>query len=82
MLDTYIQLLPTLDIVGMKALIVNRIITEGMIPNMSYAMNTVCLEMKGVFITYRQDPYVVLREVLERMKGGMGINQGRSIIFA
>ena len=53
MLDTYIQLLPTLDIVGVEALIVNRIITEGMIPNMSYAMNTVCLEMKGVFITYR-----------------------------
>ena len=79
-LDKNKQLIPSLSVQDVNALIADETITGGMIPKVSYATSAVQLGVKGAFITDGRVPHALLREVLGGGADGMGSGAGGTVV--
>ena len=79
-LDKEMNLIPSLDVAKVNALIDDETITGGMIPKVSYATSAVELGVSGAFITDGRVPHALIREVLGGGADGMGSGAGGTVV--
>lgn len=79
-LDKEKNLLTSLSVKDVNALIDDETITGGMIPKVSYATSAVQLGVKGAFITDGRVPHALLKEVLGGGGSGMGSGEGGTVV--
>lgn len=79
-LNKEMQLLKSLNVQEVNALIEDETITGGMIPKVSYATSAVQLGVGGAFITDGRVPHALLKEVLGGGAEGMGSGEGGTIV--
>jgi acetylglutamate kinase len=79
-LDKEKNLISSLNIAQVKALIADETITGGMIPKVTFATSAVELGVKGAFITDGRVPHALIKEVLGGGAGGMGSGGGGTVV--